>query len=128
MKRYAIFAILGPPLAAATLFLILLPLAGLLRGTTITISTSVMSVYSYAVSAALVVAFFDWIAALIELPGRPIGTAVVGWIFAYFLLSEYLALPDLTGWFVAIGMLGAVPGFICSWLTVKLDAKKSVNA
>jgi hypothetical protein len=128
MKRFAVFAIVGPPLAAATLFLVLLPVAGALEGVPIEISTPVLPVYSYAVLAALVVALFDWVASLIEVPSRPIGAAIVGWVSAFILLRGYLALPDLPGWFVAIGLLGAIPGFICSWLTMKINDKQSVNA
>jgi hypothetical protein len=46
MKRVAVFALAGPPLAAATLFLILLPAAGLLEGVPIEISTPVLPLYS----------------------------------------------------------------------------------
>jgi hypothetical protein len=128
MKRFAVFAIVGPPIAAATLFLILLPVAGLLEGVPIEISTPVVPAYCYAVLAALVVALFDWVASLIEVPFRPIGAAIVGWVLAFVLLRGYLALPDLPGWFAAIGLLGAIPGFVCSWVTMKLDKKQSVNA
>jgi hypothetical protein len=128
MKRFAVFAIVGPPIAAAALFLILLPVAGLLEGVPIKISTPVLPAYSYAVLACLVVALFDWIASLIELPFRPIGTAIAGWLLGFLLLREYLALPDLPGWFAAIGLLGAIPGSVCSWLTMKLDSRQSVNA
>jgi hypothetical protein len=128
MKRFAVFAIVGPLLAAATLFLILLPVAGVLEGTPVEISTAVLPVYSYAVLAALVVAVFDWVASLIEVPARPIAAAIVGWVLAFILLRGYLALPDLPGWFVAIGLLGVIPGFVCSWLTMKLDSKQRVNA
>ena len=83
---------------------------------------------AYAVLAALVVALFDWIASLIEVPSRPIAVAIVGWVLAFLLLRGYLALPDLPGWFAAIGLLGAIPGFVCSWLTIKLDNKQSANA
>jgi hypothetical protein len=123
MKRYLIFAIAGPPIAAATLFLILLPVAGALEGVPVEISTPVLPAWSYAVLAALVVALFDWVATLIEVPYQPIGTAIVGWVLAFMLLRGYLALPDLPGWFAAIGLLGAIPGFVCSWLTMKLDGK-----
>jgi hypothetical protein len=86
MRRFAVFAMVGPPMAAATLFLILLPVAGVLEGVPIEISTPVLSVYSYAVLAALVVALFDGVAALIEVPFRPIAAAIVGWLLAFILL------------------------------------------
>jgi hypothetical protein len=128
MRRFAVFAMVGPPMAAATLFLILLPVAGVLEGVPIEISTPVLSVYSYAVLAALVVALFDGVAALIEVPFRPIAVAIVGWLLAFILLRGYLALPDLPGWFFAIGLLGAIPGFVCSWLTIKLNEPAGITA
>jgi hypothetical protein len=108
--------------------LILLPLAGLLEGVPIEISTPILPAWSYAMLAALVVALFDWVASLIEVPSRPIAVAIVGWVLAFLLLRGYLALPDLPGWFVAIGLLGAIPGFVCSWLAIKLYNKQSVKA
>lgn len=121
MKRFAVFAIAGPPVAAFTLFLILLPVAGILEGVPVEISTPVVPAYGYAVLAALVIALFDWVTSLMEVPFRPIGTAIVGWVLAVLLLRGYLALPDLPGWFVAIGLLGALPGFICSWAVMKIS-------
>jgi len=76
MKRFAIFAIAGPPLSAAVFYLLLLPVAGLLEGVPVVIDASVFSVWSYAVFAALIVALFDWVASLIELPLRPIAAAI----------------------------------------------------
>ena len=68
MKRFAVFALLGPPIAGAAFYLILLPLAGMLEGVPVVISTPVLPAWSYAVFAALVVAVFDWVASLIEVP------------------------------------------------------------
>lgn len=127
MKRFAGFAILGPPIAAATLFLILLPLAGVLEGAPVTMSSPVLPAWSYAVLAALVVAVFDWVASIIELPLRPIGAAVTGWLMAFLLLHDILALPHLPGWFAGVGMLGAIPGLMCSWATMKMDGKVVVH-
>ena len=127
MKRFAVFAILGPPIAAATFYLLLLPLAGVLEGVPIVVDTPVLPVWSYAVLAALVVAVFDWVASIIELPLRPIGAAVAGWLMAFLLLREILALPDLPGWFAAVGMLGAIPGFVCSWVTMRMDGMPKIR-
>jgi hypothetical protein len=69
--------------------------AGLLKGVPVVIGVSVFSVWSCAVFAALVVASFDWVASLIEVPLRPIAAAMVGWVLAFALLRGFLALPDL---------------------------------
>jgi hypothetical protein len=112
---------------AAAFYLILLPVAGLLEGVPVVIDTSVLSAWSSAVIAALVVALFDRVASLIELPSRPIAAAVVGWVLAFALLREVLALPDLPGWFAAIGLLGAIPGFVCSWAVVKMEGMPKMS-
>lgn len=127
MKRFAVFAVAGPPIAAAAFYLLLLPLAGVLEGVPVVVDTPVLPVWSYAVFASLVVAVFDWVASLIEVPLRPVAAAIVGWVLAVALLRGYLALPDLPGWFVAIGMLGAIPGFACSWVTGKMDAMPKIR-
>ena len=116
-----------PPISAAVLFLLLLPMAGVLEGVPIVISTPVLPAYSFAVLAALVVALFDWVASLIEVPFRPIGAAIAGWVLAFILLRGYLALPDLLGWFAAIGLLGAIPGFVCSWATMRMDGAPEIQ-
>jgi hypothetical protein len=63
-----------------------------------------------------------------DVPRRPFGSAIAGWILAVFALRGFLALPDLPGWFVAIGLIGAVPGFVCSWLTLRVNKKQGVDA
>ena len=54
--------------------------------------------------------------------------AIAGWLLAFILLRGYLALPDLPGWFVAVGLLGAIPGFVCSWLTITLNKPAGLTA
>lgn len=127
MKRFAVFAILGPALLTMAFFGLVLPVAGLLEGQRIIISVQPI-VFLYCVFPALVVALFDWVAQIIEVPYRPIGSAIAGWILAILALSDVLALPDVPGWFMAIGLLGAVPAFICSWVVLTIQKKKIANA
>jgi hypothetical protein len=127
MKRLAIFVLLGPPLATVILFVVLLPVAGLLEGQRIAISVS-PSAYLYCLFPALVIAVFDWVAQMIELPYRPVAAAIAGWILAFLVLRETLALPDLSGWFLAIGLLGAVPAFVCSWVVLTTDKARGGKA
>jgi len=89
MKRFAIFAVLGPALAAVLLWLVLLPLAGLLEGQRIEMSMSaqqVPSVVLICMFAGVVVALFDWITEIIEVPYRPIGAAIADgfWRWSFF--------------------------------------------
>ena len=127
MKRFAIFVLLGPALATVILFLVLLPIAGLLEGQRVQISVS-PSVFPCCLFPALVLAVFDWVTQIIELPYRPIAAAIVGWILAFLVLREILALPDLPGWFLAIGLLGAIPAFVCSWVVLTTDKTQGAKA
>jgi hypothetical protein len=131
MKRYAIFAILGPPLAAAVLFAVLLPVAGLLEGRWIEISISPQQIpflLLVATFAALVIGLYDRVTEMMELPSRPVAAAIAGWLLAVIMLREVLALPDIPGWFIAIGLLGGIPALLCSWLTLKLDKRTAADA
>jgi hypothetical protein len=127
MKRLAIFGLLGPPLATVILFLVLLPIAGLLEGQRIEISIS-PSAYLYCLFPALLLAMFDWVTQMIELPYRPIAAAIAGWILTFLGLREILALPDLLGWFLAIGLLGAIPAFVCSWVVLTTNKTQGAKA
>jgi hypothetical protein len=131
MRRFAVFAILGPCLAGMTMLLLVLPVATWLEGVRVEVSLSadqVLTVYLVSIFPSLVVGLFDWIAAIIDVPHRPIGAAIVGWILVVVALRGFLAMPDLPGWFVIIGLIGGIPALICSWVTLKVTQQQSVNA
>jgi hypothetical protein len=107
--------------------LVLLPIAGLLEGQRIEISIS-PSAYLYCLFPALLLAMFDWVTQMIELPYRPIAAAIAGWILTFIGLREISALPDLPGWFLAIGLLGAIPAFVCSWVVLTTNRAQGVKA
>jgi hypothetical protein len=131
MKRFAVFAILGPCLAGMTMLLLVLPVGTWLEGVRVEASLSadqVLTAYLVSIFPSLVVGLFDWIAAIIEVPHRPIGAAIMGWILAVVALRGFLAMPDLPGWFVVIGLIGGIPALICSWVTLKVTQKQSIDA
>ena len=120
MKRLAIFAVTGPLLAPLVLYAMVLPAAGWLEGAPVTIDLAwrqVPVLMSSCLFAAIAVSVFDWTAAVIQIAVRPLVVAVIGWILAAMTLHNVLALPDLPGWIIAIGLIGAIPSFVCSWLT-----------
>jgi len=130
IKRFAIFAILGPPLAAATLLLMFLPLASWFEGTNIGMGISRhqgLIVYLICLFPAVLIGLFDWVAEAIDVPYRPIATAVVAWVLAVVVLRGVLAMSDIPGWFIAIGALGAIPALVCSWLTLVVNGKSEVK-
>jgi hypothetical protein len=88
----------------------------------------VLTAYLVSIFPALVVGLFGCITEIIELQHRPVGAAIVGWILAVVALRGFLAMPDLPGWFFAIGLIGGVPALICSWVMLKLSQQQSVNA
>jgi hypothetical protein len=56
-----------------------------------------LTAFLVSIFPALVVGLFDWITEIIELPHRPVGAAIVGWILAVVALRGFLAMPDLPG-------------------------------
>jgi hypothetical protein len=131
MKRFAVFAILGPCLAGMTMLLLVLPVATWLEGVRVEASLSadqVLTAYLVSIFPALVVGLFDWIAEIVELPHRPVGAAIVGWILVVVALRGFLAMPDLPGWLFVVGLIGGIPALICSWVTLKLSQQQSAHA
>jgi hypothetical protein len=110
MKRFAVFAILGPCLAGMTMLLLVLRVATWLGGKGGSIPVGRPG-FDRVPRQHLPVPGgrpFDWIAEIIDVPHRPFGAAVVGGILAVVALRGFLAMPDLPGWFVAIGLIGGI--------------------
>lgn len=122
MKRVLIFAILGPALGFVTLFWGLLQAFNGLLGApgTFDLHQIVLlpAVYMLGIVPALVTAAFDHALARRRARLRILWTALFGYAAAYLIL--------LTAWLdgfvhgpylLAFGLVGAVPGAICSWLS-----------
>lgn len=123
MKRFLVFILLGPALAAATLYALILPLASLLEHAWIVITIErgyVRQIIQILVFSGFVLWLLDWVTGMIDIPYRPLVVAIGGWCFAWCCLRGYLALPDIPGWPIAIGLVGALPAYACSWLAMRI--------
>jgi hypothetical protein len=123
MKRFLVFILLGPALAVATLYVVILPLASLLEHARMVVTIereNVRQIVLLLVFLGFVLWLFDWVTGMMDIPHRPLIVAIAGWCLAWFGLRGYLALPDIPGWPIAVGLVGALPACACSWLSAKI--------
>jgi hypothetical protein len=108
MKRFLIFLGFSPPLALA-MFLVheaTVPNIG-------TIFITLAYVYLLALVPASLTAAVDW-----SLSGRPVYlrmavTVIFATILAELIANQLLGVPGS----VAVGLIGAIPAAVCSWLS-----------
>ena len=124
MKRFVIFAAVAPPLGFIVAFWMLLQIANWVAGgpSTFDLAQVVMlpTVYLVGVIPALLTAWFDHVLAKREMPYRIALTAVFGYFVSYVpLVGAFLMgfMHDPT--VVLLGLVGAVPAAVCSWLATE---------
>src|SRR5258708_1802386 len=128
MRRVLIFALIGPPLGFATAFWGLLQILNWALGSPSTFDYHqvVLLPFAYVVGIvpALVVAIFDG-----SLAARHIGYRVL-WttLFAYAagfipLLGAFLMGFIHSPYILLFGLVGAIPGAVCSWLATDDKAR-----
>ena len=122
MRRFFIFALLGPALGFVTGFWILLPAFNAWLGAPGTFDPHQIVLlpvaYMLGLAPALVTALFDHVLARRRMRRRILWTA----LFAYAATDLIL----LTAWsagtvhgpaLLVFGLIGAIPGAICAWLS-----------
>jgi hypothetical protein len=122
MRRFVIFAGLGPPLGLATGMFVLLPLLdwGSAGAAPFDWHQVVLlpAAYFMGVVPALLAALVDHALARRQIRMRVLWTAC-----AAFVVSFVPVLPSVAAgfvdslWILPFGLVGAVPGAICSWLS-----------
>jgi hypothetical protein len=122
MKRFLIFAILGPPLGFVTLFWGLLGALGLALGEPPAIHAGQIVLlpmaYALGLAPALIAAAFDHALARWRVRLRILWTALFGYATAYLILLTAWMDGSVHGPYLpAFGLVGAVPGAICSWIS-----------
>jgi hypothetical protein len=125
MIRLLIFVILGPPLAIATGLLVLFPVISALAGgpmafdihQIVTVPALLPIAYAVGLVPALLVGSFDGILAGRNIGRRALWCALFGFAMSFLPLLSSLSMGFLHGPFVLMfGVLGAVPGALCSWI------------
>jgi hypothetical protein len=125
MKRFLIFAILGPSLGFVTLFWGLLGTLGLALGEPPAIHAGQIVLlpmaYALGLAPALIAAAFDHTLARWRVRLRILWTALFGTAAAYLILLTAWMDGSVHGpYLLAFGLVGAVPGAICSWISSRL--------
>lgn len=122
MKRYLIFVLLGPPIGFLTSIYGLLPALNWAVGGESTFDWRQISLlplaYALGIVPALFAAAFDAALAARNIHLRPLWTSVFGFVVSFLplaaaLLAGFLQSPIVLLW----GLIGAVPGAACSWLS-----------
>jgi hypothetical protein len=109
MKRFLIFLFLFPAIATISFYAVLY----ILTGAVVDSFSGPAFIYAVAMGPGVVVALLDWLIAKTPVP-PVIGTTLV----------LYGALVLLLGWdgstrqIFALGIIGAIPAALCSWLSI----------
>ena len=115
MRRFLIFGLLGPPLGFVVAFFGLLPLIGSEPRFDPHGIVLLPLAYFLGLVPALIAAGFDHWLAKDGVRYRPIWIAAIGFGVSFLPVARaFLVTPS--PYFLIYGVIGAVPGFICSWL------------
>lgn len=124
MTRFLIFAAMAPPLGFVVAFWVMLQIAnGFAGGPTAFDVDQIMilpTIYLVGLIPALVAAWFDHVLAERQVAYRFVLTALFGYAISYLPLAFAfwmgLALgPEV----LLLGLIGAVPSAVCSWLAAE---------
>jgi hypothetical protein len=124
VKRFLVFALLGPPLGLVTAMWGIVPVLGWSLGdpSVFDYHQIVLLPLAYEVGLvpALLVGLFDAILAGRNVGRRVLWCGLFGFAMSFLPLLSSLAMGFLHGPFVLMfGLVGAVPGALCSWLAGK---------
>jgi hypothetical protein len=105
MKRFRIFLFLFPAVATVSFYAVLY----VLTGAVVDSLSGPGIMYLVSIGPGLVLALVDWLVAK---------TAVIGTtLFAYGALVLFLAWDGSAKDILALGLIGAIPAAVCSWLS-----------
>jgi hypothetical protein len=124
MKRFVIFALIGPPIGTFALIFIVIPLKAILDDSKIEVGFVQVQAFlaliplSYVVGIvpAMLTALADLGARNLPMPFRILCVAVAGYLFGFLPSGWPLRGVGISSEWV-FGLVGAVAGAICSWLT-----------
>jgi hypothetical protein len=109
MKRFLIYLLLFPAVATASFYAVVY----ILTGAVVDSFSGPGIMYAISIGPALVVALVDWCIARTRIP-----VVVATTLFAYgvsvLLVASSLGLHKVI---LALGLIGAIPAAVCSWLS-----------
>jgi hypothetical protein len=124
MNRLLIFAAIAPPLGFVVAFWVMLQIANWLAGSpnTFDVAQTMMlpTIYLVGLIPALLAALFDHALAKRNVSFRIALTALFGYAISYLPLAvaywvEFARGPEV----LLLGLIGAVPSAVCSWLAAE---------
>lgn len=108
MKRFLIFLFLFPAVATVSTYAVIY----VLTGAEVDSLSGPALVYLVSIAPGLVIALVDWGFSQTRIP------AVVGTtLLVYSALVAYLAWEGSARWIFALGLIGAIPAAMGSWLS-----------
>jgi hypothetical protein len=126
MKRFVIFALLGPPLGMITGLWVMLPLFNLALGarplfepSTLDWHKVVLLPFAYLMGLLPTLAAAGFDEKMAKRRWRVLRTALFSFAVAFFPIAGALAMGFMQPFMLLFGFIGAVPGAICSWLAGK---------
>jgi hypothetical protein len=127
MTRFLIFAAMAPPLGFVVAFWVMLQIANWLAGSPITFDVAqtmmLPTIYLVGLIPALLAAWFDHALAKRNFSYRIALTALFGYAISYLPLAVAFWIGFARGPCVLlVGLIGAVPSAVCSWLAVERHA------
>jgi hypothetical protein len=120
MKRFLIFLVLFPAIATAAFYVVTYILTGAAQDS----GTGPVLIYLVFIVPGLLVALLDWLAARSSIPAVIITT-----LLTYG--ATVLVMGLLLGWSkqtLALGLIGAIPAGLCSWLSGRSDDAAQASA
>lgn len=129
MKQLLIFSILGPPLGMATGLLGAMPMLCWWLGDRAMLDYHqiVLLPLAYMIGGlpAIIVALFDWLLARHHAPWRIVWTALFAFCAAFVPLLPSILHRFIHGYpALLFGILGVVPGAICSYLSGRWERSR----
>jgi hypothetical protein len=127
MERLLIFAAIAPPLGFVVAFWVMLQVANWLAGSPITFDVAQImmlpTIYLVGLIPALMAAWFDHALAKRNVSHRIALTALFGYAISYLPLAMAYWVGFANGPEVLLlGLIGAVPSAVCSWLAAEWQA------
>ena len=121
MKRFLVFAALFPPLAFIVAFWGMLQILNRVLGETSTVDYHQLmllpAAYVIVLFPAMLTALVDGVLARAGVRYRILWTALAGYVFIFAPVLAALLMGFVRGpYLMLFGIIGAVPGAICSWL------------
>jgi hypothetical protein len=108
MKRFVIFLFLFPAVATVSFYAVLY----VLTGAVVDSLSGPGVMYLVSTGPGFVLALMDWLVVKTPIPAV-IGTT----LFAYGALVLFLAWDGSAKDILALGLIGAIPAAVCSWLS-----------